>query len=82
MTSWETLRASGINSGGPPLNAQDRKVFADHLDRILSRQGPQSEYPPTGSIVHVLRPGIGFAVGGAAVLPPPGLSGGTARGAE
>lgn len=38
----ETLRASGINSGGPPpLNAQDRKVFADHLDRILSRQGPQ-----------------------------------------
>lgn len=36
----ETLRASGINSGGPPpLNQQDRKNFADHLDRVLSRHG-------------------------------------------
>jgi uncharacterized protein YaiI (UPF0178 family) len=37
----DTMRASGINTGGPPaLNASDRKAFADHLDRILaSRKG-------------------------------------------
>jgi uncharacterized protein YaiI (UPF0178 family) len=35
----DTLRGSGINTGGPPaLNPQDRKAFADHLDRILARQ--------------------------------------------
>lgn len=34
----ETMRASGIQSGGPPpLNAQDRKAFADQLDRWLAR---------------------------------------------
>ena len=34
----DTLRGSGINTGGPPaLSNSDRKVFADHLDRILAR---------------------------------------------
>lgn len=34
----DTLRGSGINTGGPPALSQgDRKTFADHLDRILSR---------------------------------------------
>ena len=32
----ETLRSSGIDTGGPPaLSQSDRKAFADHLDRIL-----------------------------------------------
>ena len=35
----DTLRSSGIDSGGPPaLNQNDRKLFANHLDRILARQ--------------------------------------------
>jgi uncharacterized protein YaiI (UPF0178 family) len=34
----DTLRASGIDTGGPPaLGQSDRKAFADHLDRILTR---------------------------------------------
>jgi len=34
----DTLRASGIDTGGPPaLNQNDRKSFADHLDRLLAR---------------------------------------------
>jgi uncharacterized protein YaiI (UPF0178 family) len=34
----ESLRASGIDSGGPPaMNHADRKSFADHLDRILRK---------------------------------------------
>ncbi len=34
----ETMRASGFNTGGPPaLGHNDRKAFADHLDRILAR---------------------------------------------
>ncbi|NOR19389.1 MAG: YaiI/YqxD family protein [Xanthomonadales bacterium] len=34
----DSLRGSGIDTGGPPaLNQTDRKVFADHLDRILAR---------------------------------------------
>ena len=34
----DTMRGSGINTGGPPpLSPQDRKTFADHLDRILAR---------------------------------------------
>jgi uncharacterized protein YaiI (UPF0178 family) len=34
----ETLRASGIQSGGPPpLNQSDRQAFANHLDRFLSQ---------------------------------------------
>ena len=33
----ETMRSSGVNTGGPPpLNQQDRKNFADELDRILA----------------------------------------------
>lgn len=35
----ETMRASGVNTGGPDaLNQADRKSFADQLDRILARQ--------------------------------------------
>ena len=35
----ETLRSSGIDTGGPPaLNQSDRKAFADHLDKILVKQ--------------------------------------------
>ncbi len=34
----DTLRGSGIDTGGPPaLNQGDRKSFADHLDRLLAR---------------------------------------------
>ena len=34
----ETLRSSGVDTGGPPaLNQGDRKAFADHLDQILTR---------------------------------------------
>ena len=33
----ETMRSSGLQSGGPPpLNQSDRQAFANHLDRILS----------------------------------------------
>ncbi len=32
----DTMRSSGINTGGPPaLNQGDRKAFASHLDKIL-----------------------------------------------
>jgi uncharacterized protein YaiI (UPF0178 family) len=35
----DTMRASGINSGGPPpLSASDRQDFANALDRYLARQ--------------------------------------------
>jgi uncharacterized protein YaiI (UPF0178 family) len=34
----DTLRGSGINTGGPPaLSQTDRKAFADHLDKLLTR---------------------------------------------
>lgn len=34
----ETLRASGINTGGPPpLSLSDRTAFANHLDRLLTQ---------------------------------------------
>ena len=34
----DTLRASGIDTGGPPaLGQADRKSFADHLDKLLTR---------------------------------------------
>ncbi len=34
----ETLRGSGINTGGPAaLSHSDRKTFADHLDKFLTR---------------------------------------------
>ncbi len=34
----ESLRSSGVNTGGPaPLGQGDRKTFADQLDKLLSR---------------------------------------------
>lgn len=34
----DTLRASGVQTGGPPpLNQSDKKAFADNLDRILAK---------------------------------------------
>jgi len=34
----DTLRSSGIESGGPPpLSQSDKQAFANHLDRILAR---------------------------------------------
>ena len=34
----ETLRSSGVDTGGPPaLNQSDRKAFANQLDQILTR---------------------------------------------
>lgn len=34
----DTLRASGIDTGGPSaLNQADRKLFANHLDQLLTR---------------------------------------------
>jgi len=34
----ESMRSSGINTGGPPpLNQADRQNFANHLDRFLAR---------------------------------------------
>ncbi len=34
----DTLRASGIDTGGPPaLSQSDRQLFANHLDTLLSR---------------------------------------------
>ena len=36
----DTLRASGIDTGGPPaLSQSDRQDFANHLDRFLVRHG-------------------------------------------
>jgi uncharacterized protein YaiI (UPF0178 family) len=33
----DTMRASGVQSGGPaPLNQRDRQAFANHLDRLLT----------------------------------------------
>jgi uncharacterized protein len=35
----DTLRASGVNTGGPPpINQRDRQAFANNLDRFLARQ--------------------------------------------
>ncbi len=37
----DELRGSGIVTGGPaPLNARDRKAFADELDRFLGQRRP------------------------------------------
>lgn len=34
----DSLRSSGINTGGPPpLNQSDRQTFANHLDRFLAK---------------------------------------------
>jgi len=36
----DTMRSSGINTGGPPaLNQRDRQSFANHLDKLLTRHG-------------------------------------------
>jgi len=36
----DTLRSSGIETGGPPsLSQADRKAFAGHLDRLLASEG-------------------------------------------
>ena len=36
----DTLRASGIQTGGPPaLSQSDRQAFANQLDRFLARRG-------------------------------------------
>ena len=36
----DTLRASGINTGGPPaLSQSDRQSFANHLDELLTKRG-------------------------------------------
>jgi len=36
----DTMRASGVNTGGPPaLNQSDRKSFANHLDKLLATYG-------------------------------------------
>ena len=38
------LRASGINTGGPPaISLGDRQAFANNLDRFLARHAGQSE---------------------------------------
>lgn len=37
----DEMRASGVQTGGPPaLNNQDRKAFADQLDRWLAMSSP------------------------------------------
>ena len=34
----DTLRSSGVDTGGPPaLSQNDRKEFANHLDRIITK---------------------------------------------
>jgi uncharacterized protein YaiI (UPF0178 family) len=34
----DTMRASGVNTGGPPAMSQrDRMIFANHLDQLLTR---------------------------------------------
>jgi uncharacterized protein len=36
----DTMRASGVNTGGPSaLSQSDRQNFANHLDRLLSQRG-------------------------------------------
>ncbi len=36
----DTLRGSGVNTGGPPpLNHADRMAFANRLDRLLAHKG-------------------------------------------
>lgn len=39
----DTLRSSGVDTGGPPALSQgDRKAFASHLDRFLARHAPRT----------------------------------------
>jgi len=43
----DTMRASGINTGGPPaLGQSERKAFAGHLDRILAGDPSRQTAPP------------------------------------
>jgi hypothetical protein len=43
----DTLRASGIQTGGPPaLSQADRQAFAGQLDRLLARAGRPPATPP------------------------------------
>jgi uncharacterized protein YaiI (UPF0178 family) len=38
----DTMRGSGFDTGGPPaLTQNDRKAFADHLDRFISGHRPR-----------------------------------------
>ncbi len=40
----DTLRGSGIDTGGPPaLSQADRQSFANHLDKILTRDAGNQE---------------------------------------
>ncbi|MBQ61616.1 MAG: hypothetical protein CMQ19_06015 [Gammaproteobacteria bacterium] len=39
----DTMRSSGVNTGGPPpLNQTDRQAFANHLDRLLTKYGEKN----------------------------------------
>lgn len=39
----ESLRSSGVDTGGPPpLNQSDRKSFADHLDKLLMKYAKET----------------------------------------
>jgi uncharacterized protein YaiI (UPF0178 family) len=40
----DTLRSSGVQSGGPPpLGQRERQDFANHLDRLLARRPPSTD---------------------------------------
>jgi uncharacterized protein len=42
----DTLRGSGIHTGGPPALSQgDRRAFANHLDAFLARHGRGGQPP-------------------------------------
>lgn len=41
----DTLRGSGIQSGGPPVfNQKDRQSFANQLDKLLVNHKPDTQY--------------------------------------
>lgn len=43
----ETMRSSGVHSGGPPpLSNADRKAFADQLDRLLAKNTSRPDPDP------------------------------------
>jgi uncharacterized protein YaiI (UPF0178 family) len=43
----DQLRASGVETGGPPAFSQaDRQAFANQLDRLLARRPPAGRNPP------------------------------------
>jgi uncharacterized protein YaiI (UPF0178 family) len=36
----DTMRSSGVHSGGPPpLGAREKQAFANHLDSLITKQG-------------------------------------------